>query len=142
MTQNSAQLSGADEIGGLDWLLTSFAQRIADVTYVLAVSVDGLTIAHSDGLRQDLSDQLSAITSGMASLTIGAARCLSSGQVRQTVVDMDEGVLMIMAVRDRAFLAVVAAPGCDLGQIGYETALLAHRVAYALEPEARPDGQW
>ena len=43
---------------------------------------------------------------------------------------------------DRAFLAVVAAPGCDLGQIGYETALLAHRVAYALEPEARVDGQW
>ncbi|MEV4411731.1 roadblock/LC7 domain-containing protein [Catellatospora sp. NPDC049609] len=142
MTQNPAQVTGADEIGGLDWLLTSFAQRIADVTYVLAVSVDGLTIAHSDGLRQDLSDQLAAITSGLASLTIGAARCLSSGQVRQTVVDMDEGVLMIMAVRDRAFLAVVAAPGCDLGQIGYETALLAHRVAYALEPEARAGEQW
>jgi predicted regulator of Ras-like GTPase activity (Roadblock/LC7/MglB family) len=142
MTQNPAQFAGTDEGDGLDWLLTSFAHRIADVTYVLAVSVDGLTIAHSDGLPRDLSDQLSAITSGMASLTVGAARCLSSGQVRQTVVDMDEGVLLIMAVRDRAFLAVVAAPGCDLGQIGYETALLAHRVAYALEPEARADGRW
>ncbi|MBV1854235.1 roadblock/LC7 domain-containing protein [Catellatospora tritici] len=140
MNQNSAQLAGAEEVHSLDWLLTSFAKRIADVTYALAVSVDGMTIASSEGLRQDLSDKLSAITSGLASLTVGAATCLNTGQVRQTVVDMDEGVLLIMAVRDRAFLAVVTAPGCDLGQIGYETALLAHRVAYALEPGARTEG--
>jgi predicted regulator of Ras-like GTPase activity (Roadblock/LC7/MglB family) len=127
--------------GSLNWLLTSFARRVPDVAYALAVSIDGLTLAASDGLPIDRSDQLSAITSGLTSLTVGAAKCLSTGRVRQTVVDMDGGVLLIMAVGNRAQLAVLGTSGCDLGQIGYETALLAHRVASALEPGARVVGQ-
>jgi predicted regulator of Ras-like GTPase activity (Roadblock/LC7/MglB family) len=130
------------ESGSLDWLLTSFARRIADVTHALAVSVDGLTIAASEGLPVDRADQLSAITSGLSSLTVGAAACLSTGRVRQTVVDMDGGVLLVMAVGEMAQLAVLAQAGCDLGQVGYESALLAHRVAGALEPGARVPGQW
>jgi predicted regulator of Ras-like GTPase activity (Roadblock/LC7/MglB family) len=54
---------------------------------------------------------------------------------------MDGGVLLVMAVGDRAQLAVLGTSGCDLGQIGYETALLAHRVSSALEPGARVVGQ-
>lgn len=129
------------EAESLDWLLTSFAKRVPDVTYALAVSVDGLALACTEGLPQDQSDHLSAITSGLASLTVGAARCLTTGRVRQTVIDMDGGVLLVMAVGDRAQLAVLASPGCDLGQTGYETALLAQRVAVALDPDARVPGQ-
>src|SRR2546430_14341584 len=91
-----------DTDGSLDWLLTSFARRVPDVAHALAVSVDGLTLAASDGLPIDRSDQLSAITSGLASLTVGAAKCLSTGRVRQTVVDMDGGVLLVMAAGRRA----------------------------------------
>jgi predicted regulator of Ras-like GTPase activity (Roadblock/LC7/MglB family) len=127
--------------GNLNWLLTTFARRVPDIAHALAVSVDGLTLASSDGLPVDRADQLSAITSGLASLTVGAAKCLSTGRVRQTVVDMDGGVLLVMAVGDRAQLAVLGTAGCDLGQVGYETALLAHRVASALEPGARVAGQ-
>jgi hypothetical protein len=122
---------------GLSWLLTSFARRVPSVTYALAVSVDGLTLASSEGLPRDRADQLSAITSGLASLTVGAARCLETGRVRQAVVDMDGGVLLVMAVADRGQLAVLADPGCDLGQVGYESALLVQKVATALEPAAR-----
>ncbi|WP_051367824.1 roadblock/LC7 domain-containing protein [Hamadaea tsunoensis] len=125
----------------LDWLLTSFARRVPHVVYALAVSVDGLTLASTEGLPPDEADQLSAITSGLVSLVVGAARCLKTERVRQTVVDMDGGVLLVMAVGDRAQLAVLASPGCDLGQTGYETALLAQRVAAALEPGARVPGQ-
>jgi hypothetical protein len=127
--------------GNLNWLLTTFARRVPDIAHALAVSVDGLTLAASDGLPIDRADQLSAITSGLASLTVGASKCLSTGRVRQTVVDMDGGVLLVMAVGDRAQLAVLGTAGCDLGQVGYETALLAHRVASALEPGARVAGQ-
>ena len=127
--------------GNLNWLLTTFAQRVPDIAHALAVSVDGLTLASSDDLPVDRADQLSAITSGLASLTVGASKCLSTGRVRQTVVDMDGGVLLVMAVGDRAHLAVLGTAGCDLGQVGYETALLAHRVASALEPGARVAGQ-
>src|SRR5436305_1587721 len=136
---NSTGPNDADD--GLNWLLTSFARRVPDVAHALAVSVDGLTLAASEGLSSDRSDQLSAITSGLASLTVGAAKVLATGRVRQTVVDMDEGVLLVMSVGDRAQLAVLGSAGCDLGQVGYESALLAHRVANALEPGARVAGQ-
>jgi hypothetical protein len=123
--------------GDLGWLLTSFARRVPTIVCALAVSVDGLAIAASDHVDKDQADQLAAITSGLASLTIGASKLLSTGRIRQTVVDMDGGVLLIMSVADRAYLAVLAQPGADLGQVGYESAVLAQRVAGALEPATR-----
>ena len=124
--------------GDLGWLLTSFTRRVPTIVWALAVSVDGLAIAASDSVSRDHADSLAAITSGLASLTFGAAKLLSTGRIRQTVVDMDGGVLLVMSVADRAFLAVLAQPGADLGQVGYETAVLTQRVATALEPAARP----
>lgn len=126
--------------GDLGWLLTSFARQVPAVVYSLAVSVDGLPLAASEQLGPDQADQLAAITSGLASLSAGAAKCMGTGEVRQSVLDMDDGVLLIMSVADRAYLAVLAEPGADLGQVGYETALLARRVATALEPGARQPG--
>ena len=124
-------------VGDLDWLLTSFVEKVPDVSEALTVSVDGLAIAASRGLSTDRADQLAAITAGLASLTTGAAKVLDAGRIRQSVIDMDEGVLLLMAVGDRAQLAVLANAGCDLGQVGYETALLVKRVYAALEPDAR-----
>lgn len=134
-------LAGQVDYGDLGWLLTSFSNRLPSIAYALAVSVDGLLLAASEEVPGDMADQLAAITSGLASLTAGAARCMSTGPVRQSVVDMDGGVLLVMAVADRAHVAVLAEPGADLGQIGYETAVLAQRVATALDPGARMDQQ-
>ena len=125
------------QASALDWLLANFARQVPDVAHAVAVSGDGLRIATSADLPIDMADQLSAVISGLASLCLGTARLMSAGPVRQTIVDMDGGVLLIMAVGDRAVLGVLAAPGCDLGQIGYETAMLVHRVSDALEPTSR-----
>jgi predicted regulator of Ras-like GTPase activity (Roadblock/LC7/MglB family) len=122
---------------GLDWLLASFASQVPDVAHALAVSGDGLRLAASPNLATDQVDHLAAVISGLASLTVGAARFMSAGRVRQQIVDMDEGVLLIMSVGDRALIGVLAAPGCDLGQVGYETAVLVQRLSEALEPEVR-----
>ncbi|MFC4334833.1 roadblock/LC7 domain-containing protein [Salininema proteolyticum] len=123
--------------GQLDWLMTNFVELVPDVTDALTVSVDGLALASSEGLSDDRADQLAAITSGLASLTTGAAKVLEAGRIRQSVIDMDEQVLLLMSVGDRAQVAVLASSGCDLGQVGYETAVLVKRVHAALEPEAR-----
>ena len=125
------------QASGLDWLLANFARQVPDVAHAVAVSGDGLRIATSADLPIDMADQLSAVISGLASLCLGTARLMSAGPVRQTIVDMDGGVLLLMSVGDRAVLGVLAAPGCDLGQIGYETAMLVHRVSDALEPSSR-----
>jgi uncharacterized protein len=123
--------------GQLDWMMASFAHQVPDVAHAITVSGDGLRLACSADLPVDQADQLAAVISGLASLTGGAARVMTAGTVRQTIVDMDGGVMLLMAVGDRALLGVLAAPGCDLGQIGYETAMLVHRVADALDPLPR-----
>jgi len=138
MTNGVTAPSGENGYGDLGWLLTSFTRRVPTIVCALAVSVDGLAIAASEKVDKDEADSLAAITSGLASLTIGAAKLLSTGRIRQTVVDMDGGVLLVMSAADRAFLAVLAQPGADLGQVGYETAVLTQRVAAALEPAPRP----
>ena len=137
MTNGANPQSGDAGYGDLGWLLTSFTRRVPTIVCALAVSVDGLAIAASEKVDKDEADSLAAITSGLASLTIGAAKLLSTGRIRQTVVDMDGGVLLVMSAADRAFLAVLAQPGADLGQVGYETAVLTQRVAAALEPAPR-----
>lgn len=126
------------DYGDLGWLLTSFARKVPSIVYSLAVSVDGLALAASERIEADQADQLAAITSGLASLSVGAAKCMRTGQIRQSVLDMEGGVLLVMAVADRAYLAVLAESGADLGQVGYETAVLAQRVATVLDPGARP----
>ncbi|HKT05237.1 MAG TPA: roadblock/LC7 domain-containing protein [Rugosimonospora sp.] len=121
----------------LDLLLTSFTRRLAGVSCAVASSIDGLPVAYSDSMAAEPASQLSAIISGVVGLTTGAAGVLTAGRVRQSMVEMDGGVLLIMAVGERALLAVVGAPDCDISRIGYEAALLAHRVAGLLEPDAR-----
>src|SRR5512138_2254109 len=137
MTDVAESQSNQNGYGDLGWLLTSFTRRVPTIVCALAVSVDGLAIAASESIGQDHADSLSAITSGLASLTAGAAKLLATGRIRQTVVDMDGGVLLVMSAADRAYLAVLAQPGADLGQVGYETAVLTQRVATTLEPAPR-----
>jgi predicted regulator of Ras-like GTPase activity (Roadblock/LC7/MglB family) len=138
MNHATDSLSAPVDYGDLGWLLTSFASRVPSIVYALAVSVDGLALAASERLEANQADQLAAITSGLASLSAGAAKCMQTGPIRQSVLDMDGGVLLILSVADRAYLAVLAESGADLGQVGYETAVLARRVATALDPGARP----
>ena len=137
MTNGPEAQSEPSSHGDLGWLLNAFTRQLPTIVCALAVSVDGLVVAASEKVDRDQADSLAAITSGLASLTIGAAKLLSTGRIRQTVVDMDGGALLIMSAADRAFLAVLAQPGADLGQVGYETALLTQRVAAALEPAPR-----
>jgi predicted regulator of Ras-like GTPase activity (Roadblock/LC7/MglB family) len=57
--------------------------------------------------------------------------------VLQNVVEMDGGFLFLMSMSDGAALAALAARNCDVGQVGYEMALLVERVGNALTPAAR-----
>ena len=102
----------------LGWLLANFADRVPGVAHAIAVSADGLLLASSRDLPRDRADQLSAIASGLVSLTQGASRCFEGGAVLQTVVEMDNGFLFLMSISDGSSFAVLAARSCDVGQVG------------------------
>ena len=121
----------------LDWLVDDFARRIAGVRQALVVSGDGLRLAASAGVDTGLGDQLSAVASGLVSLTRGAAQCFGAEPVRQTIVEMGGGYLFVTAVSDGSSLAVFADAQCDIGMVGYEMTMLASRVGHALTPAPR-----
>ena len=121
----------------LDWLVTNFVERVPDAAHAVLVSADGIPLAFNDGFPRDRADQLSAVTSGLAGLTRGAARVFDGGSVVQTAVEMQAGLLVVMAVSDGSSLAVLASPQCQLGLVAYEMSLLVERVGRDLTPATR-----
>ena len=119
------------------WMLTNFVDRVPGVTHAVVVSSDGLLLTASDGLPRDRADQLAAVTSGMTSLTRGAAKVFGAGEVLQTVVEMQLGCMLLMSITDGSCLAVLAAPGCEMGLVAYEMTLLVDRAGDLLTPELR-----
>ncbi len=128
-------------IAQFSWLVTAFTERVPGVAHAIVVSTDGLLLTASTRLPQDRADQLAAAAAGLLSLAQGAARCFDAGGVRETVVQMDHGLLMLMSIGDGSCLAVLAGPNCDIGQVAYEMTLLVERVGQLLTPQLRAELQ-
>jgi len=129
------------EASDLSWLVGNFARRTPGVAHAMVVSADGLPVAVSDHLDRPQADQLAAIASGLASLTQGGARCIDGGLVTQTVVEMDQGLLVVMAISDGSCLTVLAAAACDVGVVAYEMTVLVTRAGDVLTPALRAELQ-
>jgi uncharacterized protein len=123
------------EAVNFSWLLENFVKSVPGVMHTLVVSADGLLMAMSDDLDRTSGDQLAAIVSGISSLTRGAARQLRSGEVRQSIVEMDTQFMFTMSISDGSVLAVMAEASCDVGLIGYEMAMLVNRTESTLTPQ-------
>jgi predicted regulator of Ras-like GTPase activity (Roadblock/LC7/MglB family) len=121
----------------LDWLVSNFAREVPGVSHAVLVSADGLLVAASEHLPTERADQLAAVSSGLASLSTGAAQLFDGGQVLQSVVEMENGYLLLMRVGDGSHLATLAASSCDIGQIGYEMAILVERVGGVVRSSRR-----
>jgi uncharacterized protein len=131
--------TAADNTPDLDWLVTSFAERIPGVESVVVLSTDGLVLALSAKLDKDTADTLAAVTSGLASLTAGAARHMGAGNVNQVIVEMDGGYLFVTTISEGSALAVMCGPDCDIGLIGYEMSMLVARIGQVLTPALRAE---
>jgi hypothetical protein len=125
----------------LGWLVTAFTHDVPGVTHAVLVSADGLLVAASDGLPRDRADQMSALTAGLTSLTVGAADLFTAGRVVQSVIEMEGGFLLLMSIGNGSHLAVIAAAGCDIGLVGYEMTLLVDRVGRMVDTPARRPGE-
>jgi predicted regulator of Ras-like GTPase activity (Roadblock/LC7/MglB family) len=125
----------------LNWLVANFARATPGVAHALVVSADGLLVAVSERLDRPRADQLAAISSGLASLTLGASRCFDGGQVTQTVVEMDRGFLFVMSISDGSCLAVLATSSCNVGVVAYEMTVLVARAGDVLTPSLRAELQ-
>lgn len=121
----------------LDWVVAKFVDDVPGAAHAVLVSADGLLMAGSRDLWPERADQIAAVSSGLSSLAVGASRLLEGGPVLQTLIEMQHGFLLLMSVGDGSNLAVLTEPGADLGQVGFEMALLVDRVGAMVQATAR-----
>jgi uncharacterized protein len=128
----------APETGSLGWLLDDLVKRVPAARQAVVLSVDGLLMATTTNLDQGDAEHMAAIAAGFSSLARGASRHFESGQVRQTIVEMESAFLFVTAAGPGACLAVLAAGDSDIGLIAYEMAMLVKRVGQTLSTPSRP----
>ncbi|TLQ43807.1 roadblock/LC7 domain-containing protein [Streptomyces marianii] len=142
----------SSEARNLHWLLGNLVEEVPGVRAVAVVSSDGLLLLSSDPARnaapvtaprQDgprgSSADLATIVSGIGSLTIGAAKLMDGGGVKQTMVAMEEGSLFVMSISDGSLLGVDATADCDMSVVAYHMALFVGRAGHVLTPEVRSE---
>lgn len=144
----------SNEARNLHWLLTNLVEEVPGLLSVAVVSSDGLLLLSSDPGRntqareagtggttgpRGSSADLATIVSGIGSLTIGAARLMDFGGVKQTMVAMAEGSLFVMSISDGSLLGVHGSPDCDMSVVAYHMALFVGRAGHVLTPELRSE---
>lgn len=144
----------SSEARNLHWLLTNLVEEVPGLLSVAVVSSDGLLLLSSDPGRNAEARQtreerpqsprgsaadLATIVSGIGSLTIGAAKLMEFGGVKQTMVAMDHGSLFVMSISDGSLLGVHGSPDCDMSVVAYHMALFVGRAGHVLTPELRSE---
>lgn len=135
-------MSVKPHVSELDWLLDDLVERVVGAERIVLLSSDGLPMARSKGLSKPQAEHLSAVASAYHSLSRGTGRHFGGGDVRQTVVEMENAFLLVTAAGTGACLALLASGTADLGLIAYELNLMVKRVGAYLSPaprSARPE---
>jgi predicted regulator of Ras-like GTPase activity (Roadblock/LC7/MglB family) len=133
-------MAPTDTTGQLSWLLDNLVDQVEHVQQALILSRDGLVVAASRGLSPEDSEHLSALAAGLQSLARGAGQHFRTGQVRQTIIEMDSAFLFVMAAGRGTCLAVLTGADANVGLIAYEMAMLVRRMGKYLAAEPRfPD---
>ncbi|MBB1247155.1 roadblock/LC7 domain-containing protein [Streptomyces durbertensis] len=121
----------------LDWLLDDLTKRMPSVRCALVLSTDGLVTATSAELARKDGEHLAAVASGLHSLARGAGAHFGVGEVQQTMIEFDEGLLFVTEAGQGSCLCVLTTAQADVGQIAYEMTLLVNRVGEHLGVAAR-----
>ena len=115
-------------------VLTGFVETRTGVREAMVISPDGLLLASSFDEAQGDVEHFASISSGLGTLTRGAADCFGFADVRQIVVELDADYLILASIGTGASLAVVAEQDCEIERVGYEAAVLAQQCAATLSP--------
>ncbi|MBQ1049279.1 roadblock/LC7 domain-containing protein [Micromonospora sp. C51] len=112
----------------LSFLLNHNVRVVHGVSHAVAVSVDGLLLAFTDGLNVDAAERLAAVAAGLNSLLKGAADELNAGGVRGNITDTDRGYLILTSLSRGASLLVLARRDADLAFVTAELERFAEQV--------------
>jgi predicted regulator of Ras-like GTPase activity (Roadblock/LC7/MglB family) len=124
-------------VADITWLINDFVDRVAGVEQAVVLSRDGIPIANSRGLLREDAEYLSAVAAAMHSLARGAGHWFGGAAMRETIIEMETGIIVVTAGGSGACIAVMAADHADVGVIAYELQMLVARVGRYLSTPYR-----
>jgi predicted regulator of Ras-like GTPase activity (Roadblock/LC7/MglB family) len=127
MSPTAAGGTSSTPVGNLAWLLDDLADRVADFRQAVILSRDGLLIAASNDLSREEAEHLAAVASAMQSLAAGTGERFKAGRVRQTVIELEQGIFFVIAAGEGSCLAALCPADADAGSVAYEMAMLVKR---------------
>jgi predicted regulator of Ras-like GTPase activity (Roadblock/LC7/MglB family) len=126
------------DLGGrLNWLLDDLVRRLAGSEKAVVLSSDGLLLGRSAALDRDGAEHLAAMASAFGSLSRGVGARFGKGGVLQTVVELEDGFLVVTEAGAGACLALLASSHADLGMVAYEMNVIVQQVGSALSAGPR-----
>lgn len=125
--------------GELNWLLDDLVNQVTHIRHAIVLSGDGLPVGASHLLSREDRERFAAIASGFHSLAKGTGQHFDAGGVVQTLVELEQGFLFVVAAGDRSCLAVFCDAGADVGLVAYEMARLVRQVREHLYVPSRPE---
>ncbi len=111
----------------LAWLLDDLAARVGDFKRAVILSRDGLLVAASADLSREDAEHMSAVAAAMQSLAAGTGDRFQAGAVRQTIIELEQGILFVIAAGEGSCLAALCPADADAGLVAYEMAMLVKR---------------
>jgi predicted regulator of Ras-like GTPase activity (Roadblock/LC7/MglB family) len=121
----------------LGFLLDGICGQVPGVRHAIAVSGDGMPLAASHVVDNEVRDQLAAAASGLMSLGAGMARLMDAGDPNHIAVNLDAGWVFVQRPSERLVLVVLAGLEADLGQVDHEVMRLGEAIGQVLEPAQR-----
>ncbi|HEY8482938.1 MAG TPA: roadblock/LC7 domain-containing protein, partial [Spirillospora sp.] len=103
-------------------------------------SRDGLVMGMSRGVSREDAEYLAALAAGFHSLAHGAKPQLESGEIRQTLVEMENGLFFVVPAGANSCLALISEAGANAGLVAYEMTMLVKRVGRQLSTGLRQGG--
>ena len=128
---------GAGAGRDLAWLLDDLADRVDDFRKAVILSRDGLVVAASRDLSREDAEHLSALAAAVQSLARGAGERFGVGEVRQTIIELEQALLFVTAAGHGSCLAALCAANADAGLVAYEMAMLVKRAGPHLASNPR-----
>jgi predicted regulator of Ras-like GTPase activity (Roadblock/LC7/MglB family) len=121
----------------LSWLLDDLADRVDYFRRAVILSRDGLVMASSKDLSREDAEHLSALAAGLQSLARGAGERFGAGEVRQSIIELEQALLFVIAAGQGSCMAVLCPADAEAGLVAYEMAMLVKRAGPHLASQPR-----
>ena len=109
-------------------LLRRLHSSMNDIEAVAVITADGLPLAAFLGERSD-SDRFGAMCASLLALAGQAAEEIERGDLRQVLVEGDDGSMLLIRAGEHAVLAVAAGRSVNIGRVFLESRKVADDVA-------------